>query len=181
VGRGKQDTPPVKGLQVVTAVIDQHISLQYVLVSQKYSIPPMDKWEVFIQPLVFFYEGIGKLHGRRSYIYLVLFNKLPHHLLAVGYRFQAPEEPGFKIVSPDAFPVLGDLFPDLTAHALHFGKGGPVTLVVTLYVRPVGIGHHLIHINENAHSTKYIKKGKTVKNSGVKTALFFREGTREIP
>ena len=174
MGGSKEDAASLKRFQVMAAVVDQHIPPQHMLVSQEDAVAPVDKGKMLVQPLVFFDQGVGELHGCGCHVYLVLVHKFPHDLLAVGNRFELPEKAGFEVVLPDAFPVFRYLLPDLPAHALGSGKGSAVTLVVTPYVGAIRVSHHLIHVYKDCHGAKYSKKGQHVKISGVKTALYFR-------
>jgi hypothetical protein len=139
-------------LEVVGAVVDQHVSPEHMLVPEQYSIPPMDKREIFIQPLVFLNQGIGELHGRRGNIHLILVRKFTEDFLAVLNWLKLPEKPGFIIMLPDALPMFGYLLPNLPAHALFFAERGPMTLIVPFDMSPIGVGNHFVHVDKYGHS-----------------------------
>src|SRR5690606_9234451 len=54
VRRGEQNFPSLKMLQIVTAIIDQNISIENMLAATEDSISPMYKRKMLIQPITFF-------------------------------------------------------------------------------------------------------------------------------
>src|SRR5690606_24294750 len=72
VRRGKQYFSSLKMFQIVSTVIDQNISGQNMLMTTKNTVLPMDKWKIFIQPVAFFPQGVGKFHCSRCHIEIIL-------------------------------------------------------------------------------------------------------------
>jgi len=92
VGGGKKEFLTFEGFEVAHHVVYHKVAVDDRLASAEDKLPPVQKREMFTEPIQLFSKGIGEFHGRRHYEKFVFFIQTPDHFLRGLFHPHGPEE-----------------------------------------------------------------------------------------
>ncbi len=80
-------------------VVDHIVAMDHTFPSAKHKLFPVQKREVFVEPLQFFGEGVGKFHGGGYDKHLVFFMEFFHYFLRIFVHAHGAEKTLLKNIT----------------------------------------------------------------------------------
>jgi hypothetical protein len=154
VGRSEHEFFAIEGFEVTGQVVDHIVAMHDDLAAAEHDLLPGEKREMLMQPLLFFAQGLRKLHGCRYDEQRIFAIELLKDFLAVFVGYHLPEKSMLVGIAVHGFVVIGKAEAvGLMAQAVACDTHTKITFILFDKLAG-GVGNDVIHIYDQAFHVK---------------------------